>query len=123
MTLNNFMQFCESYYGEKYNAVTGAVMRDYMADASETYLDAAAKVLTLRITRSYKIVPGPAEIEKLHDEIMATMPSRKRLSKPVEKPVEKMTEEQFAQLQEVLNKLRVKHGYGDKANPLQEVGK
>ena len=105
MTVNNFMTFLETYYGEKYTAVTGAVMRDYLSDASETYLDAAVKVTTKRITRSFKVAPGPAELENLHEEILEAMPKRENLPPLPDPNAQYVT---AAEVTAILDKFRAK---------------
>jgi hypothetical protein len=69
MTKQEFMTFCEEYYGEKYEGMPLAVMDGYLDKKSALFLDCAAAVLTRRFSRTNRIAPGPAEIERHLGEI------------------------------------------------------
>jgi excinuclease UvrABC helicase subunit UvrB len=70
MTKQEFMRFCENYYGEKYDGVVRDVMDAYLDKKSAQFLEAAAMVLVKRFSRTNRMSPGPAEIEKYRDEIL-----------------------------------------------------
>jgi hypothetical protein len=74
MTKQDFMRFCEEYYGEKYNEAVFSVMDNYLDKKSGPFLDAAATVLVKRFSRTNRITPGPAEIERHLDEILDSIP-------------------------------------------------
>ena len=70
----DFLTFCQLYYGEKYDGIRGEVMSEYLDGKPEPFFDAAANVLTRRFSRTNRIAPGPAEIEKYLHEIHDLMP-------------------------------------------------
>jgi hypothetical protein len=89
MTVQEFIQFCEEYYGEKYQGKILAVMNGYLDKKSERFLDCAAAVLTRRFSRTNRMAPGPAEIEKHLNEILDRIPE----VKPPE-PKEQLSDEE-----------------------------
>jgi len=82
MTVKDLLAYFENYYGEKYTDVLLDVTTDYLDGASESFCNAAAKVLAKRFSRIYNKVPGPAEFEKYINEIYAAMPKPKELPRP-----------------------------------------
>jgi hypothetical protein len=82
MTKLEFMRFCENYYGEKYDGVVRNVMDVYLDKKSAQFFDSAAEVLVKRFSRSNRIVPGPAEIEKYQNEILDGIPEPSPLPDP-----------------------------------------
>jgi hypothetical protein len=117
MTVRQFLIFCESYYGEKYDGVVLDVMQGYLEDHSPEFLDAAANVLTRRFSRTYKKAPGPSEIENNLDEIYAKMP------KPVYLPEsrEEISEEERQRVGAMLHELTESFRVGKKPGPLSGI--
>jgi len=82
--MRELLGFFERYYGEIYaNEVLG-VMAEYLGGYSEEFYRAAAKVLVKRFSRTYNKAPGPAEIEKHKEEILAVIPRPYALPEPEE---------------------------------------
>jgi hypothetical protein len=75
MTGQEFVRFCEQYYGERYDGLVRDVMLAYLNEKSEQFLDAAATVLIKRFSRANRIAPGPAELEKYRGEILDGIPA------------------------------------------------
>jgi L-lactate utilization protein LutC len=105
MTKQEFMRFCENYYGEKYDGLVREVMDAYLAEKSARFLDAAAMVLVKRFSRAQRLAPGPAEIEKYRAEILENIPE----PPPLPDPNEKMSDEEFEQAKEALRALARKY--------------
>jgi hypothetical protein len=82
MIKQEFMRFCENYYGEKYDGVVRDVMDAYLDKKSAQFLDAAVMVLVKRFSRTNRMAPGPAEIEKYWEEILAGIPEPSKLPDP-----------------------------------------
>jgi hypothetical protein len=94
MTKHDFIKFCEEYYGEKYEGMALSVMDGYLDKKSERFLDCAATVLTMRFSRTNRMAPGPAEIEKYLDEIL----DRIHEIKPPPEPRERLSDEERAEM-------------------------
>jgi hypothetical protein len=82
MTAKSLLLFFESYYGEKYTGAFLDVMTSQLSEYAEEFLDAAAKVIVKRYSRSYNKAPGMAEIEANMGEILGAMPRKKELPAP-----------------------------------------
>jgi SNF2 family DNA or RNA helicase len=76
MNLNNFLIFCENYYGEKYDGIRREIMLNYLDGKTDDFFDSAARVLVTRFSRINRISPGPAEIERYLDEIKSNLPPK-----------------------------------------------
>jgi hypothetical protein len=74
MTKQEFMRFCENYYGEKYDGAVRDIMDAYLDKKSAQFFDAAAAVLVKRFSRAARTAPGPAEIERYLNEILDNIP-------------------------------------------------
>jgi hypothetical protein len=108
MTKREFMRFCENYYGEKYDGVVFYVMDAYLDKKSEKFINSAATVLVKRFSRTNRIVPGPAEIEKYLDEILDGIPHPPRLPDTAES----MSEEDRKKVDEMLRNFKKKFPVG-----------
>jgi hypothetical protein len=84
MTMRELLAFFEGFYGEKYTGVFLEVMTSYLDGYSADFYRAAAAVLAKRYPRGYGKAPGPAEIEKHKEEILAVMPRPAALPEPAE---------------------------------------
>ncbi|MDR2134609.1 MAG: hypothetical protein LBP27_05825 [Treponema sp.] len=104
MTKQEFMRFCENYYGEKYGGIVFDVMDAYLGGKSAGFLDSAAAVLVKRFSRANRIAPGPAEIEKYRDEILDNIPD----PTPLAAPAERISDEERAKVSEMLHNLTKK---------------
>ena len=74
MTKKELLRFFENYYGEIYQGVVLDAMAEYLNGFPEDFFQAAAEVLVKRFSRVYCKAPGPAEVERCMDEILAKMP-------------------------------------------------
>jgi hypothetical protein len=117
MTMRELLVFFEGLYGEKYAGVFLEVMTSYLDGYSADFYQAAAVVLVKRYSRSYGKAPGPAEIEKNKEEILAVMPKPAALPEPAE---EKATPEQA---EAFLKKMRemLSGGTGPMARTLEKT--
>jgi hypothetical protein len=110
MTKQEFMRFCETYYGEKYDGIVHDVMDAYLAEKTEKFLDSAAKTLVKRFSRANRIAPGPAEIEKYRDEIFNGIPDPPLLRFHAER----MSDEDREKIDEMLGGLKKMFSVGAK---------
>jgi hypothetical protein len=106
MTRREFITFCEEYYGEKYEGMTLAVMDGYLDKKSELFLDYAAAVLTMRFSRTNRIAPGPAEIERHLDEILDCISRARESPEPREHIGDEEREEMSRKLRWLSNELK-----------------
>jgi hypothetical protein len=74
MTLNQFFEGLEFYYGERYPDAVRLLMTKYLDRKLGDYLDAAFGALVKHVSRLYGRVPGIAELEKYADEIEGEKP-------------------------------------------------
>jgi hypothetical protein len=74
MTLNQFFEGLEFYYGERYPDAVRLLMAKYLEQKPDGYLDAAFGALVKHVSRLYGRVPGIAELEKYSDEIEGEKP-------------------------------------------------
>jgi hypothetical protein len=102
------MRFCENYYGEKYDGVVRDVMDAYLDKKSAQFFDAAAMVLVKRFSRTNRMAPGPAELEKYRDEILDGIPE----PSPLPDPEGCISDEEREQVSEMLHNLTEKFSGG-----------
>jgi hypothetical protein len=110
MTKQEFMRFCENYYGEKYDGVVRDVMDAYLDKESAQFLDAAVMVLVKRFSRTNRIAPGPAEIEKYWEEIFDSITKPSPLPDPEDCTSD--SDEEREQVEKLLHNFKKKHRMG-----------
>jgi hypothetical protein len=68
MTLDQFFNNLELYYGERYPDAVKLIMTKYLEKKQSDYLDAAFGALVKRVSRLYGRVPGIAELENYAED-------------------------------------------------------
>jgi len=82
MTAKWLLESFEKYYGERYAGIFLDVMAEYLAGRPAEFHTAAFGVIVRRYSRSWGKAPGPTEMERHMDEILAAMPRPKALPEP-----------------------------------------
>jgi hypothetical protein len=121
MTIKDFINACEHYYGEQYGPWQCKVMTGYLNGRSEAFLDAAFTILVKRFSRTHRIAPGPAEIEANLSEIHGLLPPPKYRPEEGSRPLSEQERRMVAAgLRDFCDKLSQKHPQRQFECPLEQ---
>lgn len=89
MTTRQFIDWCEAYYGLRYNPVQRAEINGYLAERSAEYILVLKTAVMYRFSPRYKALPGIADFEEAAAEMPASRyPENTSIFRPGQKLLE-----------------------------------
>ena len=109
MTAERFVEYIQNCYNDRFHEDMRKTMLAYLEPFDEMFISCLASVVLMRHPRQYRTAPGIAELEKYSEEAYQEYQGLKQdLSIPEIEEQGELSEEEHAQIEEALNKLKAK---------------
>ncbi len=109
MNAERFVEYIQNCYNDRFHEDMKKTMIGYLRPFDEIFIACLARVTIMRHPRQYRTAPGIAELEKYSDEAYQQYESLKQdLSTPAIEEDEELSEEEQAQIADIMAKLKSK---------------
>lgn len=109
MSAERFVEYIQNCYNDRFHDDMKKTMLAYLAPFDETFIACLARITLMRHPRQFRTAPGLAELEKYGEEACVEYKIIKQdLTIPAIEEQGELSEDEQAQVDEVLAKLRAK---------------
>jgi len=109
MSPERFVDYIQNCYNDRFHEDMRKTMLAYLAPFDEMFIACLARVVLIRHPRQYRTAPGLAELEKYSEEAYQEYQGLKQdLSTPAIEEQGGLSEDEKAQVEEALNKIKAK---------------